>query len=349
MIDPGTFLSGLDSEFTADIGTRVTTHRNRFARIFRNRYLEMLPTTITYYNGNSISVDWLKVEVCLRNGYDVVIGQNRVGLITFLGYCVNRMSPSNPTAFLGAVYPLTYDDIIWNIPNSMKPERANFHEITVQDDCASGSFVVLRNKTLNYVNDLEIINHYTAELAEIVVSRYSATMQAKIMTFFMAQNVNDESINKIVTDLFNGVPYAKGTQFLDPDDIMKQYQTDNIPSLLTELKREYQNKISELNNMLGMNSLAVEKSSGVSDTEANSNRAFTVSNGNIYLDGRGQPLNCLNKRFNLQIYPLYNDDAISKMTILEQMNESAKAVKNDENNNNGNGRNSIGTDTSREE
>ena len=319
------FFSGIDSELSSDIGLRVIKHRNRFARLFRNRYLEMLPTVITYYNGETVGVDWLKVEVALRNGFDVVIGQNAFGVITMLGYTNNKMTPSNPTAFFGIYNPLTYNDVIWTIPHYERPNFKTFKEITTNDNCQTGTFVVLRNKTVNYNNDIEIINHYTNELAEIVVSRFSITMQSKIMTFFTSEE-SDETINQIVTDFYNGIPYAKTDEFFDSEEQMTTYTTNNIPALLTELKREYQNKISELNNMIGMNSLAVEKSSGVSDTEANSNRAFTTSNGNIYLDGRNNALKCLNKRFSKQIYAMYNDDSISKSTIISLSSERSEST-----------------------
>ena len=341
------FFNGIDSELSADIGARIITHRNRFARIFRNRYLEMLPTVITYYNGETVAVDWLKVEVALRNGFDVVIGQNAFGVITMLGYSNNKMTPSNPVAWFGAFTPLAYRDVIWTIPHFERPSFKTFKEITKADDCKTGTFVVLRNKTINYNNDIEIINHYTNELAEVVVSRFSITMQAKIMTFFTSEE-GDETINQIVTDFYNGVPYAKTDEFFDPEDQMITYTTENIPALLTELKREYQNKISELNNMIGMNSLAVEKSSGVSDTEANSNRAFTTSNGNIYLDGRNNPLKCLNKRFGKQIYAMYNDDSISKSTLIE-IKTGEESDNMNENNDDTNGHDTIGTPKNGEE
>ena len=89
----------------------------------------------------------------------------------------------------------------------------------------------------------------------------------------------------------------------------------------TEMKREYQNKISELCNFLGINSLAVDKESGVSDTEANSNRSFTTANSSIYLRGR-EPFDMLNKRFsqderyNFNIKAYYDDEAVSSMDIM---------------------------------
>jgi len=98
-----------------------------------------------------------------------------------------------------------------------------------------------------------------------------------------------------------------------------------------ELKREYQNKISELNNMLGMNSLAVEKSSGVSDEEAKSNRAYTTSNANIYLDARNNGLEKLNKRYGLNVEAMYNDEVVSEFQELAKEEEKAGDPENDDN------------------
>lgn len=309
---------GVQQELSADVGRRVVSHRDRFARIFFNRYLEMLPSTITYYNGDSVAVDWLKVEWALRCNFDVVIGQDAVGNIQMLGYSNSRMTPSNITTFFGATQPLTYNDVVWTLPHHLKPPRKGFKEITKLDNCRTGNFVVLRNKTINYVSDHELIMHYVTELAEIVCSRYSVTIQSKMLTLFLG-DINDETINQLVSDYLNGNPVLKVSKKFDPEEQIIQINPSDISSLLGTLKNEYQNKISELNSSIGMNSLAVDKQSGVSDTEAKSSRAFTTNVGNIYIDGRQNAIDCLNKRFDLKIYAMYNDDAVSKMTVIESL------------------------------
>jgi hypothetical protein len=143
-------------------------------------------------------------------------------------------------------------------------------------------------------------------------------MQVKITTLFLG-DVNDETTNELVSDIYNGNPYIKASKLFDPNDQIYHMNNDNVAQNFQELKREYQNKISELNNMLGMNSLAVEKSSGVSDTEANSNRAYTTSNANIYLDGRNNGLFKLNKRYQeygLALEAMYNDEVVSEFQEL---------------------------------
>ncbi len=51
---------------------KVVNHRERFSQIFMARYLEMLPSLIAYKGIENVSVDFLKVEVALRHGFDVV-------------------------------------------------------------------------------------------------------------------------------------------------------------------------------------------------------------------------------------------------------------------------------------
>src|SRR5699024_11637167 len=50
-----------------------------------------------------------------------------------------------------------------------------YKEITEEDSCRSGNFIVLRNKVLNYTSDINILDHYVDELAEIVLSDRKST------------------------------------------------------------------------------------------------------------------------------------------------------------------------------
>ena len=51
----------------------------------------------------------------------------------------------------------------------------------------------------------------------------------------------------------------------------------------------------------------------MSDSEAESNRGFTTSNANIYLDARNQGLELLNKKYDLDIEAVYNDEVSSEL------------------------------------
>lgn len=303
-----TYVNSINDTLSHTLREKVIHHRKRFIKLFKARYMEMLPSLIKYKNDHYLNVDFLKTEIALRSGYNVVLGETRLRDIQVIGYTTSDQTSSNP-ADLFSTNILRHGDINFIIPNHIKLDY--YKEITNQDQCKSGNFIVLRNKTLNYNSDMEILNHYIDELAEIVLSRFSLSMQVKINTLFLGEP-NDETINQIITDVYNGNPYIKGSKLFDPDEQIYHMQNEGLGQNFQELKREYQNKISELNNMIGINSLAVEKESGVSDHEAKSNRAFTTSNANIYLKARNNGLEKLNKRYGLNIEAIYNDEVVSE-------------------------------------
>lgn len=306
---------GVETELSQDISLRVIEHRNRFRKLIFNRYLEFLPLLINYTNKESVAIDFLQLETALRQGYQVVVGKSRNGQIMILGY-IQTNHYKNSSDFMtnfnfNFERRLNEKDIYFTIPKYLRPEYAL--EIQHYDNCKSGDFIVLRNKPVTLNNDYDIISHYCDELAEIILSRFSLIMQSKFAKIFKSE-VNDETVNQFITQLFNGSPFIKVSGLFDAEEDIIDLESDYVVNALSAIKREYQNKISELSNFLGINSLAVDKESGVSDTEANSNRAFTTSNSNIYLRGR-DPLNMLNQRFDLDIQPFYDDEATSQIDM----------------------------------
>lgn len=313
---------GVEIELNQDISRRVMEHRNRFRRLIFNRYVEFLPLLINYTNKNTVSINFLQLETGLRQGYQVVIGKARNEEIMILGYIHNHYYKNSEDYFnhfnFSTEYRLTEKDIIYTIPEYLRPDYAL--EIQHYDNARSGDFIVMRNKPVNLSNDYEIIEHYCDELAEVVLSRFSLIMQSKFSKVFKS-DINDETVNQFITQLFNGSPFIKTDGYFDAEEDIIELESDYVVNALSEMKREYQNKISELSNFLGINSLAVDKESGVSDTEANSNRSFTTSNSNIYLRGR-DPLQLLNQRFGLDIQPYYDDEATSQIDMQNMANGS---------------------------
>lgn len=319
------YQSGIEKSLNQNLKEKIVTHRERFKYIFRSRYQEMLPALIKYKKSDTVAIDFYKVEVALRSGFQVVIGTTVNNNVQVIGWLKNDQTQTNPD-YLFNSQKVRHGDIQFVIPPHLR--HSYYKEITHEDSCQSGNFVVLRNKTVNRVDDWEILDHYVDELAEIVMSRYSISMQVKISTLFLGEP-NDESINQLVSDIYNGNPYIKATKNFDPLDQIYHMQNTGMAQNFQELKREYQNKISELNNALGIQSLAVEKASGVSDEEAKSNRGFTTSNANIYLDGRNNGLKRLNKRFNLHLEAVYNDEVTSEFSEFHKEIEKEKGEPND--------------------
>lgn len=323
------YINSIDKELNKTLKDKVVHHRNRFKQLFKARYLEMLPSLIKYKNAETVSVDFMKVEIALRNGYDVVIGETRNGNIQVLGWATSKKTTGDP-ADLWSTNLLRHSEINFVIPDYLK--LSYYKEISYYDQCKTGNFVVLRNKNVNYVSDIHILDHYVDELAEIVLSRYSISMQVKITTLFLGEP-NDETLNEIISDVYNGNPYIKGSKLFDPDEQIYHMNNEHVAQNFQELKREYQNKVSELNNMIGIQSLAVEKSSGVSDEEAKSNRGFTTSNANINLDGRNNGLKKLNKRYDLMLEAMYNDEVSSEMQEIVKEEEAGGGDPSNDNNN----------------
>lgn len=313
---------GVKSELNEDISRRVIEHRNRFRRLIFNRFVEFLPLLINYTDRDKTAIDFIQLETALRSGYQVVVGKARNDQIMILGYIQGQYYKSSNDYFKKFNFNferrLNEKDITYVIPEYLRPTQAL--EIQHYDNCTSGDFIVLRNKPVTLNNDYLIIEHYCDELAEIILSRFSLIMQSKFSKIFIS-DINDETVNQFITKLFNGSPYIKIDGYLDPEEDIIDLGSTHITTALTEMKREYQNKISELCNFLGINSLAVDKESGVSDTEANSNRSFTTANSSIYLRGR-EPFDMLNKRFsqderyNFNIKAYYDDEAVSSMDIM---------------------------------
>lgn len=319
----------IEKELSQQLKEKNVRHRERFKDIFRARYYELMPSLIRYKNHESVAVDFMKVEVALRAGYDVVIGQTSQPLgqpdnIQVIGYVKSNRTTGDPKQ-LFETGKLRHGDIHFIIPKHYMLEH--YTEITNHDSCKTGNFVVLRNKTLSYISDYSILDHYIDELAEIVLSRYSLSMQVKISTLFQGEE-GDETLNQIISDVYNGTPIIKTTKLFDPEEHIHHMKNEGVAQNFQELKREYQNKISELNNMLGINSLAVEKASGVSDAEAQSNRGFTTSNANIYLDGRNDGLEKLNKRFNLDLKAMYNDEVASEFREIAKSDDESEGGDN---------------------
>lgn len=311
------FKDGLEQEITEKIYQRILYHRNRFSRLFFNRYLELLPLTIGYENIEDNLIDQIKLELILRQGRGAAIGQLSNGKIGLLGYIINKYNQYdfNSVNYVNK-YRFTKNDI--NFIISRKLRCKNYIELSDYDDFETGNFVVLWNKPKTFTNDFEIVNHYTDELTEIIVSRYSIIMQSKINTF-LRDEFGSEDLSEIASDLYNGKPYIKTTSKFDVEEHIINISNTAFVSALAELKRTYQNIIAELNSMLGLNSLGVDKESGVSNVEAQSNRSFKKANENIYLRARNEPLEKLNHKFGTSLHAEYYDSMITQLSSLEKV------------------------------
>ena len=303
----------IENSFKEKIKQRVVIHRNRFYKLIYNRYAEILPFTISYENiDECFKVDLVQLESMLRHNYNVVIGEDVTGDIVILGYVNNNNKNNFDYNYLPKTY--TKKDINFIINEAyILPEYNQLNQFN-----KNGNFIVIQNKVYNYINDYEIIEHYAEEIAEISLSRFSLILQAKVMTFFRG-DLNGDDLEEVIDDLFNGAPAIKTSVQFDVNENIIRFDNGNITSTLTELKREFQNKLSELNSMLGLSSLGVDKESGVSDEEAQSNASFKKSNENIYLFARNNALKYLNERYKMDIHAEFSENMVKELSSLERL------------------------------
>lgn len=306
--------TNIEQSLDEKIKMRMTTHRNAIFRFFKNRYREFLPVVIGYENLNGTRIDPIQLEIWLRQGYGVAVGETTRGIM-ILG-TVPKQSQIYTLGTNYSVSPLTSTNVNYFISKKI---RVKNKEITYHDGFQSGNMVVIYNKPYQLTNDFEIIDLYAERIAEISLSRFSIYMQAKISTVIRGE-ADDEDVEKITDDLYNGSPFIETTMMFDPDEsVLSINNSQEVISALPELKREYQNNIAELNNILGLSALGVDKSSGVSDIEAQSNKAYQKANSNIYLKSRNEKFKLLNEKFGLDIRAEFADEIASQLSSLEKI------------------------------
>lgn len=308
------FNQNIEPSLNEKVKKRMTSHRNAFYRFFKNRYREFLPVVIGYEGLEDTKIDPIQLEIWLRQGYGVAVGETTRGVM-ILG-TVPRQSQLYTLGTNYSVSPLTSADVNYFISDKI---RVKNKEITYHDGFESGNMVVIYNKPYNLTNDFEIIDIYSERIAEIALSRFSIYMQAKISTVIRGE-VDDEDVEQITSDLYNGAPFIETTMMFDPDEsILSINSSQEVISALPELKREYQNNIAELNNILGLTALGVDKASGVSDIEAQSNKAYQKANSNVYLKSRNEKLKLLNEKFGLNMKAEYADEIAADLSSLEKV------------------------------
>lgn len=302
---------------TTKVAEKVKNQRNLTYSFFMSRYMEFLPLIINYSGIDNTFISPLVVENMLRQGVGVAIGQTSVGKTAVLGYITKDRTLNYSGINSFTQKPCTHHDINFTINKGLRCEK--YKEMTFHDGYITGNFVVLYNKPFTLLNDYEVVSMYADKLAEISLSRYSLYMQSKISRVIKGE-ADDQDTERIANDLLNGVPFIKTTDYFDAEDnIVEVNDISNLISALPELKREYQNNIAELNSILGLNSLGVDKESGVSDIEAQSNTSFKKANESIYLKARNEPLKHYNHKFKENIKAEFNDLMVSELSSLEKV------------------------------
>lgn len=305
-----------DGDLSDDVAKRVRYHRNQTFLMFQSKYVESLPILIGYEGlEDRCYIDPVQLEAMLRFNYQgVAIGMTKLGLM-ILG-TVNTDS-SSYTQYPYTQKRLTYKDINLIVDKSILSEDSN--EMTFYDGYTTGSFVVLYNKPFSTMSDYQIIRLYAERLAEIAGTRFSLYMQSKVTTVLTSGYASDD-MKILAQKLYNGEPYLETTEEFDPEEnVLTLDLASNVISLFPELKREYQNNISELNNLLGISALGVDKEAGVSQIEAQSNKGFQSMSENVYLKARNEKLRHLNKKYGTSLKATLSEKIYNELSSLEKI------------------------------
>jgi hypothetical protein len=317
-------------ELSPRLDHKIALHRDNFFRMFINRYLEILYNRVSYENIPH-SIDTNQLEYMLVNNYNVVIGKNVFGNFMILGFVIQANIHNR---FIYKYQRYKYNDIHFTIPEELRPLKKDTIEIWEHDNFTTGNFVVLKNKIWNS-SDIHVIHHYAERLAEVVATRYSLMMQTKVTTAFKTKDFNDESNNQMIASFYNGSPFLQVMDMYDKkEDIFFNMENLTLSNSFDPLKREYENIISELNTYLAIDTLAVNKESGVSASEINANIANLSTHTSIYLQMRIKPLQNLQKRYPLQLKePIVKIDGNEPF---EYFNDNTHNINHNVNNGGGN-------------
>ena len=182
------------------------------------------------------------------------------------------------------------------------------------------------SKTLH---DKQITSQYAEMMANNKTSQYinARLLRAAFIGLSKDKDLTALNIfNKIQNgDVFIGIDSGKINKFEDILQVIKLDVPDHLASLLTAFSKEW----SELLGFLGVDSSGMVKSSGVSDTEANSNNQFVSAMRQVYLRGRQPGLDLLNKTFGTHLKARYSMEVLS-MLGAEDENLGAPEPKKEE-------------------
>lgn len=299
------FNYGIQQELNLSIEQRVINHRNNFYKIITNRYYNLLPTLIEYKVGNGntlkIDIDYYTLETLLRFYGNAVIGLDKFNVLRLLGTNVNNTNGED------VLFKKNRKNLKIQYLYNVLPQQS-YKEVNALDNYKTGNCVVIYNNLYNGHSDKPLIDYYCQELTEINLSRFSIILQAKLNTFIKGE-VGDETINQIITKIYNGSPFLKLGKSFDVEDDIIHFENKSS-ELLLSLKNEYNNKLSEFNNLLGINTSFKEKESGISNIELNGNVNFINANANIYILSRNEALKQLYKRFGVEIVASYRDKGV---------------------------------------
>lgn len=313
-------------------GDNFATMEQDYYNIYVDYFTNLVLNLITYENAPD-TLDERFLEFNLRyygyarvGGVDkdnvFVLGQNQNGEygLNALGSLIDQSTIPNPFAV---------DDRTQELPYLT---RMNYQD-------KNDGYVTICNKYNYYMaglmttfTDMQLVDRVSKSLAKIKASEMRNIDLMKQQFIGLTKNKN-LTANQVFQQIqegksFIGVDSDLGdiTSILDVTDF-------NIQDYLPSLKTAWNNEVSELLTMLGIDTVGVDKKERLVAQEAAANAQLTEASANVYLQARNQQLEILNHVLGTKIEATFNQQAFQQLVKLQDA-QNAGEIDVDQNNDN---------------
>lgn len=313
-------------------GDNFATMEQDYYNIYVDYFTNLVLNLITYENAPD-TLDERFLEFNLRyygyarvGGVDkdnvFVLGQNQNGEygLNALGSLIDQTTIPNPFAV---------DDSTQELPYLT---RMNYQD-------KNDGYVTICNKYNYYMaglmttfTDMQLVDRVSKSLAKIKASEMRNIDLMKQQFIGLTKNKN-LTANQVFQQIqegksFIGVDSDLGdiTSILDVTDF-------NIQDYLPSLKTAWNNEVSELLTMLGIDTVGVDKKERLVAQEAAANAQLTEASANVYLQARNQQLEILNHVLGTKIEATFNQQAFQQLVKLQDA-QNAGEIDVDQNNDN---------------
>lgn len=313
-------------------GDNFATMEQDYYNIYVDYFTNLVLNLITYENAPD-TLDERFLEFNLRyygyarvGGVDkdnvFVLGQNQNGEygLNALGSLIDQSTIPNPFAV---------DDSTQELPylTRMNYQGKNDGYVTI---CNKYNYYMAGLMTT--FTDMQLVDRVSKSLAKIKASEMRNIDLMKQQFIGLTKNKN-LTANQVFQQIqegksFIGVDSDLGdiTSILDVTDF-------NIRDYLPSLKTAWNNEVSELLTMLGIDTVGVDKKERLVAQEAAANAQLTEASANVYLQARNQQLEILNHVLGTEIEATFNQQAFQQLVKLQDA-QNAGEIDVDQNNDN---------------
>lgn len=313
-------------------GDNFATMEQDYYNIYVDYFTNLVLNLITYENAPD-TLDERFLEFNLRyygyarvGGVDkdnvFVLGQNQNGEygLNALGSLIDQSTIPNPFSVDDSTKDLSY------------LTRMNYQD-------KNDGYVTICNKYNYYMaglmttfTDMQLVDRVSKSLAKIKASEMRNIDLMKQQFIGLTKNKN-LTANQVFQQIqegksFIGIDSDLGdiTSILDVTDF-------NIQDYLPSLKTAWNNEVSELLTMLGIDTVGVDKKERLVAQEAAANAQLTEASANVYLQARNQQLEILNHVLGTKIEATFNQQAFQQLVKLQDA-QNAGEIDADQNNDN---------------